>query len=205
MDGETALAFARERHAYADGDNQRVRNQQKVFKAIIKRIISPKMITNYGKFMDALAIAFDTNLSGDEICDFVKYELEHMPDWKFESYALSGDSGYEFCCLAQANGSVVYQNDIMNEVAAKKIKAILNGKKASSVKDPSGVSQKPSKGNAIGNEAELRAMGEQNEASEYDEDYGYDYDYSYDPNEENNDYYNEQPSDEYYSNEEETY
>lgn len=207
VDGETALAFARERHAYADGDNQRVRNQQKVFKAIIKRIISPKMITNYGKFMDALAIAFDTNLSGDEICDFVKYELEHMPDWKFESYALSGDSGYEFCYLAQANGSVVYQNDIMNEVAAKKIKAILNGKKASSVKDPSGVSQKPSKGNAIGNEAELRAMGEQNEASEYDEDYGYDYDYdySYDPNEENNDYYNEQPSDEYYSNEEETY
>ena len=205
VDGETALAFARERHAYADGDNQRVRNQQKVFKAIIKRIISPKMITNYGKFMDALAIAFDTNLSGDEICDFVKYELEHMPDWKFESYALSGDSGYEFCYLAQANGSVVYQNDIMNEVAAKKIKAILNGKKASSVKDPSGVSQKPSKGNAIGNEAELRAMGEQNEASEYDEDYGYDYDYSYDPNEENNDYYYEQPSDEYYSNEEETY
>ena len=37
----------------------------------------------------------------------------------------------------------------MNEVAAKKIKAILNGKKASSVKDHSGVSQKPSKGNAI--------------------------------------------------------
>ncbi len=71
------------------------------------------MITNYGKFMDALAIAFDTNLSGDEICDFVKYELEHMPDWKFESYALSGDSGYEFCHLAQANGSVVYQNDII--------------------------------------------------------------------------------------------
>ncbi len=111
------------------------------------------------------------------------------------------------CPVIQDMSSVVYQNDIMNEVAAKKIKAILNGKKASSVKDPSGVSQKPSKGNAIGNEAELRAMGEQNEASEYDEDYGYDYDYdySYDPNEENNDYYYEQPSDEYYSNEEETY
>ena len=35
VDGETALAFARERHAYLDGDNQRVRNQQKVFKAIL--------------------------------------------------------------------------------------------------------------------------------------------------------------------------
>ena len=71
VDGETALAFARERHAYADGDNQRVRNQQKVFKAMFKRIVSPKMITNYGKFMDALAVAFDTNLSGDEISKFV--------------------------------------------------------------------------------------------------------------------------------------
>ncbi|MFR3431334.1 MAG: hypothetical protein ACLTTH_15160 [Holdemanella porci] len=48
------------------------------------------MITNYGKFMDALAVAFDTNLSNDEISDFIKYELNNMPDWKFESYSLVG-------------------------------------------------------------------------------------------------------------------
>ena len=159
VDGETALAFARERHAYADGDNQRVRNQQKVFKAMFKRMISPKMITNYGKFMDALAVAFDTNLSGNEISKFVKYELNSMPKWKIESYAIVADSDTKFCYQAQSYASVVVQNDIMNEVARKKIQAVIDGKSSKTVEDPSGFSQTPSEDNAIGNTAELEAMG----------------------------------------------
>lgn len=159
VDGETALAFARERHAYADGDNQRVRNQQKVFKAMFKRIISPKMITNYGKFMDALAVAFDTNISGNEISDFVKYELTKMPKWKIESYAIASDGDNQFCYTSQAYASVVKQNEIMNKVAKKKIQAVLNGKSSSTVKDTSGYSQEASENNAIGNTDELEAMG----------------------------------------------
>ena len=189
VDGETALAFARERHAYADGDNQRVRNQQKVFKAMFKRMISPKMITNYGKFMDALAVAFDTNLSGNEISKFVKYELNTMPKWKIESYAIVADSDTKFCYQAQSYASVVVQNDIMNEVARKKIQAVIDGKSSKTVEDPSGFSQTPSEDNAIGNTAELEAMGiinnsgssSNNSSNDYDYDYDYDYgnDYSY--------------------------
>ena len=184
VDGETALAFARERHAYADGDNQRVRNQQKVFKAIFKRIVSPKMITNYGKFMDALAGAFDTNLSGDEISKFVKYELNNMPDWKIESYAIVAEPDYQFCYQSQSYASVVQQNDIMNEVARKKIKAVLNGKSSTTVEDLSGYSQTASEDNAVGNTEELQAMGEENVES--DDSYENDYDQSY----EGTDYYN---------------
>ena len=187
VDGETALAFARERHAYADGDNQRVRNQQKVFKAMFKRMISPKMITNYGKFMDALAVAFDTNLSGNEISKFVKYELNAMPKWKIESYAIVADSDTKFCYQAQSYASVVVQNDIMNEVARKKIQAVIDGKSSKTVEDPSGFSQTPSKDNAIGNTAELEAMGiinnsgssSNNSSNDYNYDYDYDYDYDY--------------------------
>lgn len=193
VDGETALAFARERHAYADGDNQRVRNQQKVFKAIFNRIVSPKMITNYGKFMDALAVAFDTNLSGDEISKFVKYELNNMPDWKIESYAIVAEPDYQFCYQSQSYASVVQQNDIMNEVARKKIKAVLNGKSSTTVEDPSGYSQTASEDNAVGNTEELQSMGAENEQTDYD----YDYDQSYDDTE----YYN--PDDQYYQ--EDTY
>ena len=184
VDGETALAFARERHAYLDGDNQRVRNQQKVFKAIFKRIVSPKMITNYGKFMDALAVAFDTNLSGDEISNFVKYELNNMPDWKIESYAIVAEPDYQFCYQSQSYASVVQQNDIMNEVARKKIEAVLNGKSSTTVEDPSGYSQTASEDNAVGNTEELQSMGAENEQTDYD--YDYDYDQSYD----DTDYYN---------------
>lgn len=193
VDGETALAFARERHAYLDGDNQRVRNQQKVFKAIFNRIVSPKMITNYGKFMDALAVAFDTNLSGDEISKFVKYELNNMPDWKIESYAIVAEPDYQFCYQSQSYASVVAQNDIMNEVAKKKIQAVLKGKSSTTVEDPSGYSQTASEDNAVGNTEELQSMGAENEQTDYD----YDYDQSYD----DTDYYN--PDDQYYQ--EDTY
>lgn len=193
VDGETALAFARERHAYLDGDNQRVRNQQKVFKAIFNRIVSPKMITNYGKFMDALAVAFDTNLSGDEISKFVKYELNNMPNWNIESYAIVAEPDYQFCYQSQSYASVVQQNDIMNEVARKKIKAVLNGKSSTTVEDPSGYSQTASEDNAVGNTEELQSMGAENEQTDYD----YDYDQSYD----DTDYYN--PDDQYYQ--EDTY
>lgn len=203
VDGETALAFARERHAYADGDNQRVRNQQKVFKAIFKRIISPKMITNYGKFMDAIAVAFNTNLSGDEISKFVKYELDNMLNWRIESYAIVAEPDYQFCYQSQSYASVVAQNDVMNEVAKKKIQAVLKGKSSTTVKDPSGYSQTASEDNAVGNTEELENMGilnsSGNTSSEYEEDSDYEYDYN--QGYEDTDYYN--PDDQYYQ--EDTY
>ena len=183
VDGETALAFARERHAYVNGDNQRVKNQQKVFKAIFKRIVSPKMITNYGKFMDALAVAFDTNISGDEISDFIKYELNNMPQWKFESYTIYGESAYDFCYEAQSYASVTYQNDLMNEIARNKIKAVLKGKSSNTVEDTSGYSQEPSAGNVI---------HETDETDSYDDSEYYDPSQTYD--------YENQYSDENYDN-----
>lgn len=183
VDGETALAFARERHAYVNGDNQRVKNQQKVFKAIFKRIVSPKMITSYGKFMDALAVAFDTNISGDEISDFIKYELNNMPKWKFESYTIYGESAYDFCYEAQSYASVTYQNDLMNEIARNKIKAVLKGKSSNTVEDTSGYSQEPSADNVI---------HQTDEADSYDDSEYYDPSQTYD--------YENQYSDESYDN-----
>lgn len=176
VDGETALAFARERHAYVNGDNQRVKNQQKVFKAIFKRIISPKMITNYGKFMDALAVAFDTNISGDEISDFIKYELNNMPKWKFESHTIYGESAYDFCYEAQSYASVTYQNDLMNEIARNKIKAVLKGKSSNTVEDTSGYSQEPSADNVIHQTDETDSY---DDSEYYDPSQTYDYENQY--------------------------
>lgn len=176
VDGETALAFARERHAYVNGDNQRVKNQQKVFKAIFKRIVSPKMITNYGKFMDALAVAFDTNISGDEISDFIKYELNNMPKWKFESYTIYGESANDFCYEAQSYASVTYQNDLMNEIARNKIKAVLKGKSSNTVEDTSGYSQEPSADNVIHQTDEADSYGD---SEYYDPSQTYDYENQY--------------------------
>ena len=78
----------------------------------------------------------------------------------------------------------------MNEVARKKIKAVLNGKSSTTVEDPSGYSQTASEDNAVGNTEELQTMGEENVES--DDSYENDYVQSYD----NTEYYN--PDNEYY-------
>jgi polyisoprenyl-teichoic acid--peptidoglycan teichoic acid transferase len=46
LNGEEALAFVRERYAYADGDYQRVRNQQDYLKAVIQKSIDGQTLSN---------------------------------------------------------------------------------------------------------------------------------------------------------------
>ncbi|CAH0267977.1 Regulatory protein MsrR [Arthrobacter sp. Bi26] len=46
FNGAEALAFVRERHAYADGDYQRVRNQQEFLRAIIKKSTAGQTLSN---------------------------------------------------------------------------------------------------------------------------------------------------------------
>lgn len=46
MDGKTAFAFVHERYAFADGDYQRVRNQQAFLKALMTQIIKPETLAN---------------------------------------------------------------------------------------------------------------------------------------------------------------
>lgn len=97
LDGEGALAYARERYAYSEGDRQRVKNQQEVLLAVVKKAISPTMITNYAKFMDALSGAFETDLTSDEIQDLIQYQLNENPSWSFYQYSLDGTGSTELC------------------------------------------------------------------------------------------------------------
>ncbi|QCU79430.1 LytR family transcriptional regulator [Citricoccus sp. SGAir0253] len=52
MDGETALAFVRERYAFADGDYSRVANQQLFLKAVAERVLTPETLANPGRITD---------------------------------------------------------------------------------------------------------------------------------------------------------
>lgn len=46
LNGTQALAFVRERYAFADGDYQRVRNQQAFLKGLIAKVLDAKTLTN---------------------------------------------------------------------------------------------------------------------------------------------------------------
>lgn len=46
MDGDAALAFVRERYAFADADHTRVRNQQAFMRAVVQRVVSQDTLTS---------------------------------------------------------------------------------------------------------------------------------------------------------------
>lgn len=133
MEGERALAYSRERHAYQDGDNQRVKNQQAVLEAMVKKITSPSMIVNFGSFVDALSSAFETNMPSDQILSFIRYQFTLNPKWHFESYSLVGVSSNEYCASLGDYAAVAlgYMESI--ETAKEKIDAVIHGKSADDV------------------------------------------------------------------------
>ena len=90
LSGMEALMFSRERYAFIDGDNQRIKNQTAVLKAIIDKVASPAIITNYMSFMDVMAQTIQTNLNEDEIYALIQMQLTDMASWEIESYALEG-------------------------------------------------------------------------------------------------------------------
>lgn len=91
MDGAKALAFSRERHSFASGDNQRVKNQQAVIEAIIKKVLnSTTLLTRYTDILSSLEGCFQTNISQDEISNIVKDQLSNMSSWTIKTNALTG-------------------------------------------------------------------------------------------------------------------
>ena len=94
MNGERALFFARERYNLPNGDNDRIKNQQRVIQGIIDKLISPKIITHYTDVLDSVAGSFETNMSMKEITDLLKGQLENMKPWDIQSYSLKGTGTY---------------------------------------------------------------------------------------------------------------
>ena len=95
MDGKKALAFARERHSFKDGDVQRVKNQQKVLEAIINKVTSStKLITNFSQILDSVSNSFSTNMETKSINRLVKMQLNDMRGWSIETQNLVGTDLY---------------------------------------------------------------------------------------------------------------
>lgn len=91
LNGKQALAFARERYAYIDGDNQRIKNQQQVLQAVFKKLINPNMLIQYPEFLEALQGLFITDISSEQIGELAMYQIQKNPEWTFETYSLYGN------------------------------------------------------------------------------------------------------------------
>ena len=96
LDGKKALSFSRERKAFPDGDNQRIKNQQKVLEAIFKKALSKNNITKYNSLIKSLNGKFSTNMSNTKITDFIRKQINDQNNWEFLNYALEGSDGYMY-------------------------------------------------------------------------------------------------------------
>lgn len=142
LDGQRALAYARERKAYLDGDAQRARNQQQVLEAMITKATSSAVLTNYSSILEAISGAFETNMTMEEITSFIQYEIQAMPEWKFETYVLQGYGDTQVSAELGTEVSVIVPYDSSVNIATQKIQAVLDGESSETIEsdeaDPSG-------------------------------------------------------------------
>lgn len=134
LDGEHALAYARERYSYTEGDRQRTKNQQQVLMGIVNEATKPSVITKYASIMDAMANTFSTTMSNDEITSLIKYQINNNPKWKMEQYMVDGTGDTLMCAELGDAASVMVPDQSTVKLAKDKINAVLAGKSADDVK-----------------------------------------------------------------------
>lgn len=134
LDGEHALAYARERYSYTEGDRQRTKNQQQVLMGIVNEATKPSVITKYASIMDAMADTFSTTMSNEEISDLIKYQINNNPKWKMEQYMVDGTGDTLMCAELGDAASVMVPDQSTVKMAKDKINAVLAGKSADDVK-----------------------------------------------------------------------
>ena len=128
LNGNQALAYARERKSFSTGDVQRVKNQQKILTAVIKKMTSSTtLITSYSKILDSISDNFNTNLDNKSMAKLVKKQLNNMKGWTIESQNLTGYDYYTYDTYTYPNLElyVMKQNDESVNNARKKIKEFM--------------------------------------------------------------------------------
>lgn len=134
FDGRKALAFARERYAYAEGDNHRVQNQQAVLTAMLDKMMSPAIITNYNSVLNSIQGSFETDMSSNDITSLIKMQLNDMSGWQIMNQQLSGtgNSSSPVYSMPSAKGVyVMIPNQDSITQTSNKINQMVKGEKIS--------------------------------------------------------------------------
>ncbi|MCI6272256.1 MAG: LCP family protein [Erysipelotrichaceae bacterium] len=108
LNGEQALAFARERHLYASGDFQRQANQQQVIKAILTKAMRTADLNKLLNVLDAAGDNVSTNLSVNQLIDLFNHVMKKANRYYDDSHLEN---------VIQIEGSRVsgYNSGIWNE------------------------------------------------------------------------------------------
>ncbi len=130
FNGKQALAYARERYSYSEGDRHRVRNQQDVITAIMTKLLSSKtLISKYDSLLNTLEGSFQTNMNMSDLTSLIKKQIDTMPKWEFINQSVNGSDSMQKTYFSPSQQLYVMVPD-MNTVteATNKINEVLNAK-----------------------------------------------------------------------------
>lgn len=129
MDGETALAFARERHAYESGDRHRGENQQAIITAMINKMTDANYITKYKDILTSLDGSFETSMRYEEMTNLFKLQINNNIKWNITSISLDGvGSMQKTYSMGDRNLYVMIPDENTINTAKESINNVLNGK-----------------------------------------------------------------------------
>lgn len=125
LTGLEALAFARERMSFPEGDFQRAKNQMEVIRAVVEKAASPALLENLSGVLDAVEGNFETNLPRSQILALAP---TLSGDWDITTYTASGQSAYrETYSMPGAELYVILPDQASVEEAGERIKQVLSG------------------------------------------------------------------------------
>lgn len=90
VNGIQALAFARERHAFAEGDRQRGKNQMAVIAGVIQKMQSPAVLQDFSGLMQGLEGSFESDMPYSTLSKLVRNQLSSGSGWTVNSYSVDG-------------------------------------------------------------------------------------------------------------------
>ena len=127
VDGKQALVFARERYAFEEGDRQRGKNQMTVIEGVIKKALSPELLSNYTGILSAVGDCFETNISYDRIAELVRDVLQSGTDWNIVSYSVDGEGAVKKPYSMSASAYVMVPDQATVDQAKELMQQVIDG------------------------------------------------------------------------------
>ena len=127
LNGAQALAFARERKAFQDGDEERGKHQMEVIRAVIRKVMSPDMLTRYSSVVDAVAGSFETTVPYDLIASLVRRQLDEGGQWNIVSYSVSGEGTNQVSPMLGVSVYMMIPDESTVQTAKDMIAQVFNG------------------------------------------------------------------------------
>ncbi len=128
LNGEQALAYARNRHGYLESDIARGRHQQLVLEAIAQKLVQTASISDFENILDTISKHIATNMKTTQILsfyqtiksmliqalagnDFINIQKTYLTYYNIETYL----GGYQVSALGYYSGSLDAITEAMKE------------------------------------------------------------------------------------------